>query len=594
MPKSFISALRSILTPVKRANRTPNRSRVMKVGELETRIAIGHSALGKSTLSEHDLNAKLATWPWPQLVLKLGSIEHQRYFLSQADWNVDGLLFREFLRPECQEAAAPLLSRHGIIANQAATAYLVSRTLRLGATGPDRGAEDHADFADILLAANDVLYPNEAPREESLPGLEDQLARLLLFNAVLSHVDAPKHLLPRYYHLFGALADANQGEPGAVDIDAVLVDLIGATLNQTFAVCLGVFGHFTTLADRQKNAWAKGEDGPVKAGEFVLNRGTYLSKMGIADGGQQLLARLSTNPEISSGDQPKSAYDYEHLKSRPIVSLGQDRMAIPIPQLFFERATIMLWWDIHNSVPPDRQNAFESWWGYLTERYVDQLLEKALGPPDGGIARWFRHDQYRLKHGTPPSPDAIIVSHVDNGLALAFVEVKSSRPRYVDMVTGDAASLRKHWCSRLIGEPTNPKAVRQIDKGITNFLTGKLALERINPTSVRRIFPIVVTLDHWPMRSTLYEQFAEDVKAQGLLVQGGVTPVEIVSCEELEMLVGAAENGWSLVETFNQRWQRSEQSIPLRDWMSPGPTPSLLTEIWDRMSIEVKSGLSTL
>ncbi len=151
----------------------------MKIGGLGTQAAIGHPDLGEPPLTEEELDERLRAWPWQQLILKLGGIEHLRSFLGQDDWNVDGLLVREFLRPELRDAADACLSKGGIIANQASTGFLVLQTLRLGTNTDDR-TDDQSDFADVLLAANDLLYPNDAPDNSTEDEVKDQLARLLV------------------------------------------------------------------------------------------------------------------------------------------------------------------------------------------------------------------------------------------------------------------------------------------------------------------------------------------------------------------------------------------------------------------------------
>lgn len=262
-------------------------------------------------------------------------------------------------------------------------------------------------------------------------------------------------------------------------------------------------------------------------------------------------------------------------------------MVIPIPGFLFDRATIMLWWDIHKVVPEEHQNAFEAWWGHLAQQYVYLLFESALGPASGTLQRWFKDDQLILSPGVPMSPDAIVMSTVEGKLSLAFIEVKSSRPKYVDLVRGGITDLRNHWKVRLIGEPGTPKAVRQIDRAINEFKAGRLKITGIDERTVETIFPIVLTLDHWPIRDELYSQFTKDVEYLHLLQQKGVAPVEVFSCHDLELLVSRIENGESLLDILVQRRQEATQSTPIRNQGPYNSLPSLLTEVWDKMETDL-------
>lgn len=583
MPPEWKSWIHGLVIPKRAFGSSREQRPALHIDGLETRVAISRSALKLAALTDDELKELLAKWPWQQLIMKLGVVEHLRYFLSQADWNVDGMLLRSFVESNLQGPADELLSSGGIIANQFAAAYLVQRALELGVENSDRGGDDHADFANVLFVANDELFPNTATTEESVAWVHEQFAVRLMLDHSIFDLNALKHSIPRHYHLLTNLAVAGQREPGAVEIEKSIIEATGANLRQLFAFCLASFGYFTSLSSKAKEAYAHGRNSPVKPEDYVLDRQIFLSNMDFEDGGSRLLEQLSTDPERRSAFGSKSAFDFEHLKRRPIVKLDDKRMLIPIPQFLLERVTVLLYWDVHSLVPHKDQNTFESWWGVLSEQYVHQLLERALGVPGGSGGRWFKPNQYGLKDGAPPSPDAIVVIHSSKGLALAFVEVKSSRPKYVDMVTGDTAALRIHWGDRLIGDAGNPKAVRQIDRAIDEFRKGNLELDGVSCTAVERIFPVVVTLDQWPLRATLYQRFADDVRSAGLLSQAGVVPIEVFSCEEVEMLVGAAENGSSLGELLDRRFETSAQSIPIRDWMKAAPLPSILHETWDRM-----------
>ncbi len=556
----------------------------LQIGGLPVKSAMNHELLNKEAYTADRLDKFISSWSWQQLILRLSFFEHLRVFL-RGQGDLDSFLVSNFLHPDLRDAALRAMAAHNsLLINQPALAFLVFRVLKIGANAPDR-RDDRFEFGELLLSANDLLYAGAGG--DTSEELFRQVDSLIITNSLYGDSDPPQHALPRYFYLLATLASDMQHQPGARDMLQDVEALTGLTLSQLYGLCLGIFGHYASLAQQTKAAWAKGEDTTVVPGDFIISRDTYLRNTSLSDDlGKAILSSWSTNPTSVRAVQQKSPFDLECLRQRPLVDLGGERLAVPFPGFLFDRATIMLWWDIHNHLPKQRRGQFATWWGQITQRYVYDLLEQALGSSTSPLRRWFREDDYERDQAVPPSPDAIVVGSIRGGLALAFIEVKSSRPKYEDVVLGDTEALRKHWESRLIGEQRKKKAVRQIDIAITKFRNSKLRLPGINPADIRRILPVVVTLDHWPIRGKLYYDFAKDVADANLLRQETVAPFEIFSCHDFEILVARMGKGEQLLEILDQRSIDNSQATPVRDTGAYSQVPPLLEKVWERIQTE--------
>lgn len=258
---------------------------------------LNHSLFDEQAYSQSKAAGLITSWPWQQLVLKVAYFEYLRSFDLRDQKDLDIFVVEGFFRPELRELACHTIqSAQGVICNQAGIAYLVSEMVRLGATGADR-QDDHHDFGELLLAANDILYPAEPMSQSGEVNHLQQQKAAILTNSLMIDIDPPRHALPRYYYLLNILAHSHRDAPGAIDIREAVGSITGLTLGQVFGLCLALFGYFTTMADRTRNAWATGNNDPLSLADFILSQSTYLHSTTLSQASRkQALEVLGTNP----------------------------------------------------------------------------------------------------------------------------------------------------------------------------------------------------------------------------------------------------------------------------------------------------------
>jgi hypothetical protein len=210
-----------------------------------------------------------------------------------------------------------------------------------------------------------------------------------------------------------------------------------------------------------------------------------------------------------------------------------------------------------------------------------------LGPTGMSSSRWYTPDQYVWQKGLSGGPDAIIIGQTGKSLEAIFLEIKSPRPRKQTQVSGDLELLKIDWTRFLIGSPRERKEARQLDQAVTDFRNSKFSLPGIDQNTVATIYPIIVTLDQWPFSLKNYQAFAEDVRAEGLLRQPQVMPIDIWSCFDFETLCSRVISGGQIFQIVRHR-SLGEDYLPL--WFqlnlggsAPGPNSPTLEKSWDKL-----------
>ena len=279
--------------------------------------------------------------------------------------------------------------------------------------------------------------------------------------------------------------------------------------------------------------------------------------------------------------------DFTHLKTLPMVHLGDTRFCVPVLDLMFDRLTIRAYFDIIDPLSTDEKNAFGSYFGRVVELYVHSLLREMLGEPAGPVGRWFTPNDYIRDENSPEGPDAIIFSHDGASIVSIFMEIKSSRPVRAAVVSGDLDKLRENWNQYLIGTSQEPKAARQLDRAISDFRAGRLKVPGYPPDSVTRIYPVIVTLDPWPLYLDVFAWFLDDVDSLGLLRGDRTAALDIWSCFDLELASPRIRSGQSFADLLKDSRPASEH-IPL--WLRFPSAPQMLEQlsplldgVWDRL-----------
>ena len=103
-----------------------------------------------------------------------------------------------------------------------------------------------------------------------------------------------------------------------------------------------------------------------------------------------------------------------------------------------------------------------------------------------------------------------------------FVEVVSGPLRVGTLTRGDLDDFDADL-DRLVIEKA-----RQLDTSIKDFLDGKLAIDDVDPTITRRVWPVIVTSHAFPLRDEISVAITDALGAAGYLQCERVAPLAIL------------------------------------------------------------------
>ncbi len=126
-----------------------------------------------------------------------------------------------------------------------------------------------------------------------------------------------------------------------------------------------------------------------------------------------------------------------------------------------------------------------------------------------------------------------------------FVEVVSGPLRVGTLTRGDLDDFDADL-NRLVIEKA-----RQLDASIKDFLDGKLAIDDMDPTITRRVWPVVVTSHAFPLRDEISVAITDGLAAAGYLQCEKIAPLAILSAEELFFCEGFMEQGESFLSLIS-------------------------------------------
>lgn len=562
-----------------------------------TSYYIGHDMIGLPQRDMSHLESLLELADWRVVVQNasfLSTVESYNR-MSQGEL-FDDTIARHFMDSDYFKQVMHELEQGGRLISKFALAIIVTTALRLGKEKEGDGKFPSRDIlGELLLTANDIATPDSSDDPDTPDGMS-ALVRHLGVNSG----ETPFSRIARYYQLLVDIPQSLPRDSDWRDINALYYQAMGIQIDRLLSLGFGIYSYYNDLGSQLNQRWrSKNTSSTIKPNEWIIDSRTFLKNTDISkEEAQQLMLSLSTNPDNLKGDSKNTdrLFDFTHIKTRPIVHLGDTRFCVPVLDFLFDRVAIGAYFDIINSLSTKKEeDAFGGFFGKVVEKYVHMLLEEMLGESGSKAGRWFKPEDYVRSKGGAEGPDAIIINHIGGSLVAIFIEVKSSRPNRDVITSGDLDKLRNSWNISLIGSIKKPKAAWQLDNAITAFRSGNLSIPGLESSKVSMIYPVIITLDPWPFFINIYSEFLSDINSLNLLSGNDIAPLDIWSCFDLELLSPQVLGGSSLMDIIMQR-QDVKAHLPIaiqigRPSGESNLTSPLLAETWKLMRNRMVSNL---
>ncbi|MYS80335.1 hypothetical protein [Embleya scabrispora] len=219
------------------------------------------------------------------------------------------------------------------------------------------------------------------------------------------------------------------------------------------------------------------------------------------------------------------------FRRSPVVRLADGRLLVLDQELLIDR--VFGWWpmlDIKkppNGRPADkaRSDAAEGCLRHLTEVAVTEVLSSIAG---AGTARRMYGDA-ELRAAFPGQGQKITDAVIDYGDAWVLVEVTAVRLRQ-NSVNAASEQAQIDDMDKLV------KKARQIDATIRALKKREHQLTGLRPAHRKTFYPVLVMAEGFPANPVTLTVLRERVRKAGLLTGAGITPLEILDAEEVEMI----------------------------------------------------------
>jgi len=352
------------------------------------------------------------------------------------------------------------------------------------------------------------------------------------------------HFQLRWRELPAAMTSERQW----VDLEQTFGDATGVPLEDFLAIGLAL--------------WARSMQHPGQAitfGTLANFRGGPARIEAVAS----LIAGEPTALGTALADQERRfgfRWSFDALRHFPVVRPSSESFLVLSPRLLFER--IYGWlpiFDLETSLRSrgDSKAAERAkhFFRRVCERQaLDSLRACAV---EGGLARRFYSEaDLKMAYGGRTADAAI-----DCGSAWVVAEVSTAQLKRESVVGGDPAELEKD-----LDRAVYTKA-RQLDATVCALQADESRLTSAEPVVGRRIVPLLVVTEGFPVNPNSTLAIERKLKDEGLLQGGLIAPIRIVDQEELDMIESVVESGGGLLDLLDAYNGGRLRAAGFKEWL---------------------------
>ena len=398
-----------------------------------------------------------------------------------------------------------------------------------------------------------------------------------LTNGLFHTGETEIHTLPRAYDLYLTDKPRLVEDPAFLNLRGLVTKATGIDPETTWFVLFALMAH-----------WRNIEPEAIGQGSWVMDPRQYFSTLDFSEAEQTAFLKLACLSIEEMQEQVRSQYTLKSLKPYhvlpfarwPLVSTGGKIMCVSI-QLLKHKLTEGF---SHLFLDPEKfperadRERYLHYMGSVFEDYVARLLERSCIPP---ACRHHSEAEYKTSI-SGKSCDFLILE----GDSVVLLEAKATRFPL-------AARTEESWdqFARAFNDIFIDGA-SQIDNTVREIERGKLVHVGIDPTKVRRYFPLIVTLENLPLTRPIYQKVKDDVATAGFLQGPKVAPVQAMDIGDLEFIEIGLQTGYSLVRILERKVGNVEAcALSMSNYLlanqAPfvmGPVNQFLSETFERLS----------
>lgn len=439
----------------------------------------------------------------------------------------------------CVEKKRPWLTRQGILAALKVCVRAAS----------DRPGEERWEVGDLglsLLEINDLLGTVVDPPAA--------LTLEVLQNTVFNHDDNLHSLIGRHHWLWQDLPARLKNSPDHVDVSATFESAFGIPLDQFVALGFWFLSHFTDAKEAQGGL----QPFSPKLGKSPLSR-TDLDRFIASISADRAWHKEQIEAEESGCGM---AYSFTGFRKRPLIRWSRGLLPSSL-RFLAESFTSGVFFRIFNYLHARDEQAWKRWtrfYGKLIEAYARKLLDSMLGGPGVTSSHLMRRilweEDLQALYPDRKVTDAVLVYPE----AILPIEVVSSRPGVKTLVAGELSAFMADL------EKVVFKKIRQIESIVEIGLRTPGALGGI-PGHSLAIRPVLVVGHAFPMMPGLAREIREGIRKDSPMRDPRVSPLEILSLDDLERLARYSSAGVTIAEILARKQKSSLVDVSIANFL---------------------------
>ena len=387
----------------------------------------------------------------------------------------------------------------------------------------------------LLLMTND-FYPTAESARDTTEDLIEGLRSTTLRGYSLIQGEHPESLIGRYAELFDQFAASeNQSNFNTwVDIRQVLAKNPGIRLEAFKAVLFALYS--STVPE--------GDEATIPQLGY-LNPDTFFAQTQLTQEELNPILQLVTTSSDEVREEHLSKYsdsignpvDLGILLRKPVIELIDGSLSGISGQLLIQRYTCGLYWDIHDTLPNNRnkrpnRKLFHTFFGELHERYGRGTLQRIEREQAraGRQVRLLSEEDYLSENGS--NPDSLLIETIGgSNTRCTLFEFKVGRPRYMDsIVQGDVQSFEEDLSRKV------EKGFKQELAFARQVMNGQRTLPGLSPQNITAWLFVIVVTDPFPSMGMFLESLTDVLANSPDLGNANLYGPFVLSLMELEQL----------------------------------------------------------
>jgi hypothetical protein len=451
-------------------------------------------------------------------------------------------------------------------------------------TTRDLTADEAKDFYRALFMVSELIGRQQEATGDDYTDVVLSTLRSLYFN----QKEPSRHLLTRYFDLLFLrpelpkhLASVNR-----VDLQSAFLEATEIDISDFIAAGMVLYAHVSRFKL------------PNDFGRYRIDM--PWAELGLKltgdDAEVRFVRRIAQTIETFAESFRKQGMETSVLGSSlmpffqaPVAQLPGDALAVLSNRLLLETVTEGIYWTLHEHFRRQDSSSLNRFTRYFGELFEGQLVDRLAGiyPDSPSLAkRFFPEIAYGRGQGSLSS-DAMVVY----GDSVVFLEAFSGRVRYQDTVLrGGLDEFHTDVEKCVIAK------AKQVARVIEDFHAGTLEIPGVNPSEIKKAYPVVVLLEPFPEFPTTWLRIDQRLQEERLFQD--TNPLQLLSMESVELIEPLLRQGQTLVYLLDEKIKdpefrnRSMKSFLAAKSLTPRMLDQRLDATWDEFRAMIHSRLS--